>query len=66
MELEPLHPIQLKRFREMNFREKFAVSKSLFRMARRARLEAARKSHPGLSQAEYDTMVAKEFAGSRT
>jgi hypothetical protein len=66
MELEPLHPIQIERFRAMSFREKMAVSQGLFRMARRARLESARKAHPGLDEQEYHRLVAKEFARSRT
>jgi len=66
MEFEPLHPIQVERFRLMSFQEKMAVSQGLFRMARRARYEAFRKTRPGLSQIEYDRLVAKEFAGART
>jgi len=66
MEIEPLHPIQIERFRSMSFREKMAVSRGLFRMARRARLEAFRKARPGLSDAEYQRLVAVEFAGART
>ncbi len=37
MEIEPLHPIQIERFRSMSFRKKMAVSRGLFCMARRAR-----------------------------
>lgn len=66
MDLEPLHPLQLKRFREMSFREKLAVSEGLFRIARRARMEAARKARPDLTTADHERIVAKEFAGSRT
>jgi len=50
----------------MSFREKMAVSRGLFRMARRARLEAIRKARPGLNDAEYHRLVAREFAGART
>jgi len=66
MEIEPLHPIQIERFRSMSFREKMAVSRGLFRMARRARLEAIRKARPGLNGVEYHLLVAREFAGART
>ena len=66
MKLEPLHPIQVQRFRTMSFREKMAVSQGLFRMARRARLEAARKAHPGIDEEACRRLVAGEFARSRT
>lgn len=64
--IEPLHPIQIERFRVMTFREKMAVSQGLFRMARRARLESVRKSHPELDEKQWHDLVAKEFARSRT
>ncbi len=66
MELEPLHPLQIERFRAMSFREKMAVSQGLFRMARRARLESVRKAHPGMDEKQCLHLVAKEFARSRT
>jgi hypothetical protein len=66
MELEPLHPIQIERFRSMSFREKMSVSRGLFRMAWRARFEAARKTHPELDESQCQQLVAKEFARSRT
>jgi hypothetical protein len=66
MELEPLHPLQIERFRAMSFQEKMAVSQGLFRMARRARLESIRQSHPGLDEEQCLRLVAKEFARSRT
>lgn len=66
MKLEPLHPIQVRRFRAMSFREKMAVAQGLFRIARRARLEAIRKTHPGIGEEECQCLVAKEFARSRT
>lgn len=66
MDLEPLHPLQIERFRAMSFREKMAVSEGLLRMARRARFEAARKRQPGLEEAEYHRIVSQEFARSRT
>lgn len=42
MQLEPLHPIQIQRFREMTFAEKWAVAQGLWLMARDARLAACR------------------------
>lgn len=66
MKLEPLHPIQIERFRIMSFREKMKVSRGLLRMARAARLDAARRAQPGLSEDEYLRLVASEFARSRT
>lgn len=66
MTLEPLHPIQLKRFREMSFAEKWAVAQGLWLMARNARLGAARRANPNLSEMEYQKIVAREFARART
>ena len=66
MDLEPLHPLQIERFRAMSFREKMAVSRGLFRMARRARFESVRKSHPELDEKQCHRLVAMEFARSRT
>jgi hypothetical protein len=66
MELEPLHPVQLARFRAMTFQEKMNVAQGLFRMAQRARLEAAKRRHPGLTEDEYRQIVAREFARSHT
>lgn len=66
MELEPLHPIQIQRFREMTFVEKFAVSHGLWLMARDARLSAARRKHPDLPEEEIEKLAAKEFACART
>jgi len=66
VELEPLHPIQIERFRSMTFQEKMAIARRLFRMAWRARIEAFRKAQPGLDDTEYHRLVAAEFAGART
>jgi len=66
MEIEPLHPIQVKRFREMSFVEKMTISQGLLRMARSARREAFRRARPGLDEDAYDRLVAREFAGART
>jgi hypothetical protein len=64
--LEPLHPIQLKRFREMSFAEKWAVAQGLWLMARAARLAAARRTNPNLSEIECQKIVSREFARART
>lgn len=66
MVLEPLHPIQIQRFREMSFAEKWAVAQGLWLMARDARLRAARRANPDLSEAEHQKIVAHEFARART
>ena len=66
MDLEPLHPIQIQRFREMSFAEKWAVAQGLWLMARNARLSAARRTNPNLSEAECQKIVASEFARART
>jgi len=66
MHVEPLHPLQLKRFREMTFSEKWAVAQGLWLMARNARLAAARRANPNLSEAECRKIVAREFARART
>lgn len=66
MVLEPLHPIQLQRFREMSFAEKWAVAQGLWLMARNARLAAARRAYPNLSEMECQKIVSREFARART
>ncbi len=66
MLIEPLHPIQIQRFREMSFAEKWAVAQGLWLMAREARLAAARRAHPNLSEVEYQKIVSREFARART
>jgi hypothetical protein len=66
MLLEPLHPIQLKRFREMSFAEKWGVAQGLWLMARDARLAAARRANPDLSEMECQKIVSREFARART
>ncbi len=66
MKLEPLHPIQIQRFREMTFAEKWAVAQGLWIMARDARLAATRRANPDLSEEECRKLVAREFASTRT
>ena len=66
MQLEPLHPIQIQRFREMTFAEKWAVAQGLWLMARDARLAASRRANPDLTEEEHQKLVAREFARTRT
>ncbi len=66
VQLEPLHPIQIQRFREMTFAEKWAVAQGLWLMARNARLSAARRANPELTEEDCRKLVAREFARSRT
>jgi len=66
MHLEALHPIQIQRFREMSFAEKWSVAQALWLMARDARLRAAHRANPDLSEAECQKIVACEFARART
>lgn len=66
MHLEPLHPIQIQRFREMTFSEKWAVAQGLWLIARDARLSATRRANPNLNEVECQKLVASEFARART
>ena len=66
MQLEPLHPIQIQRFREMTFAERWAVAQGLWLMARDARLAASRRANPDLTEEEHQKSVAREFARTRT
>ena len=66
MTLEPLHPIQLQRFREMSFAEKWAVARSLWKMAWEARVRAMRRMRPDLSDEECRQLAAREIARART
>ena len=66
MNLEPLHPIQIQRFREMTFSEKWAVAQGLWLMARNARLSATRRANPELTEEDCQKLVAREFARART
>ena len=66
MHLEPLHPFQIQRFREMSFAEKWAVAQGLWLIARDARLSATRRANPNLNEEECQKLVAREFARTRT
>jgi hypothetical protein len=66
MTLEPLHPIQVQRFREMTFAEKWSVARGLWKIAWEARVRAMRRMHPNLSDQECRQLAAKEIARART
>jgi hypothetical protein len=66
MTLEPLHPIQVQRFREMTFAEKWSVARGLWKIAWEARVRAMRRMHPNLSDQECRQLAAREIARART
>jgi len=66
MTLEPLHPIQLQRFREMTFAEKWAVARGLWKIAWQARVWAMHRLHPDLTDEECRQLAAREIARART
>jgi hypothetical protein len=61
-----LHPIQLRRFCEMTFAEKWAVARGLWKIAWETRLRAMRRMHPNLSEQECRQLAAREIARART
>ena len=66
MTLEPLHPIQLQRFREMTFAEKWAVARGLWKIAWQARVRAMHRLHPNLTDEECRQLAAREIVCART
>ena len=66
MTLEPLHPIQIHRFREMSPEEKWNVSLGLLRTARETRRAALRARHPDWGPAEIENALARELTRART
>ena len=66
VDLEPLHPIQLRRFREMTPNEKWSVFRGMQRTAREVRSAAVRRLHPDWDDACVAREIAKEFARGRT
>ena len=66
MILEPLHPIQLQRFREMTFAEKWAVARGLWKIAWQARVRAMHRLHPNLTDEECRQLAAREIVCART
>ncbi len=57
--------MQIKRFREMTFHEKYEVSRSLFRMARETRYRAMQRAHPQWDDAQCRAAVTREFIHGR-
>lgn len=66
MDDEPLHPIQIQRFREMTFAEKCMVGSSLLHTARTMRCAAFRSAHPDWSESEVNQAVARELTQAHT
>jgi hypothetical protein len=66
MKLEPLHPVQLKRLREMTPTEKWQVALGLMHTARETRRVALRAKHPDWNSSEIEAALAKEFIRART
>jgi hypothetical protein len=66
MKIEPLHPVQLARLREMTPQEKWAISKSLLATATEVRRAVLREQHPDWSAQEIEREIARERASGRT
>ncbi len=66
MKLEPLHPVQIARFREMTFQQKWFVAQGLHRLARETRLRVTRARHPEWTETRCQQSVAHEFIRART
>jgi hypothetical protein len=66
VDLEPLHPIQIRRFREMTPSEKWGVARGLLKTARDTRRAALREQHPTWSAEDVERAVALEMARART
>lgn len=66
MKLEPLHPIQIARLREMTPSEKWNVALGLLRTARETRRAAIRRAHPDWASEQVERELARELACART
>jgi len=66
MKLEPLHPLQVARFRAMTPQEKWDVVKGMMKTARDIRRSAIRMKNPGWTADEVERELAREFACART
>ena len=66
MKLEPLHPVQIQRFRQMTPVEKWNVALGLLGTARATRRAALRMRNPNLTEAEIERALAKELSRART
>lgn len=62
MLLEPLHPIQIARFRAMSAEEKWAVARGLLRTAREVRRVAITRRHPEWNVQQIERELARELA----
>ena len=66
MKLEPLHPVQIQRFRQMTPIEKWNVALGLLRTARETRRAGLRRRNPNLTETEIERALAKELSCART
>ena len=66
MTLELLHPIQIQRFCEMTFAEKWSVARGLWKMTWEAIVGAMHLLHPDLTDEEGRQLAAREIARART
>ena len=66
MTLELLHPIQIQRFREMTFAEKWAVARGLCKMTWEAIVRAMHRLHSHLSDEVCRQLAARKVARART
>ena len=66
MKLEPLHPVQIERFRQMTPVEKWNVALGLLRTARETRRAALRGRNPHLTDTEIERALANELSCART
>ena len=66
VKLEPLHPVQVARFRAMSGQEKWEVAKGLLGTARATRRAAICHAHPDWTAEEVERELAREFACGRT
>jgi hypothetical protein len=66
MDLEPLDPRQIERFRAMSAAEKWDVAKGLLGTARQTRRAAISMRHPDWSRDQVENELAREIACART
>lgn len=66
MHIEPLHPIQLARFRAMSPMEKWEISKAMLKTATDIRRAVLRKEHPDWTAYQVERQIAWERASGRT
>jgi len=66
MNLEPLHPIQIARFRAMTAQEKWDVAKGLLGTARATRRAAILQNNPSWTPDMVEKELAREIACART